>query len=154
MVLVFIPVSVNSLLSFTSSVYSVFMLLQSDRPKLKGEGYVCLAFLSHTNRNTVTFQFPRVSWLAWSHSTARSIHTLYLSLSRSNRRLLLRPLHHHHLCKRWSGGDRKPDTSLPVCLQAKLHRSGMPVPAAVHHRAPGLHRKPVRGGVRTQILPL
>ncbi|TMS23348.1 Phospholipid phosphatase-related protein type 1, partial [Larimichthys crocea] len=68
--------------------------------------------------------------------------------------LLLRPLHDHHLCQRRSSGDRKPDASFPVRLQTKLHRSGLPVSAAVHHRPPSLHRKPVPDHVRPEIFPL
>lgn len=72
----------------------------------------------------------------------------------SIRCLLLRPLHHHYLCQCRSSGDWKPDTSFPVCLQAKLHSSGLPVSAAVHRRAPSLHRKPLLGGIGAQVLPL
>lgn len=70
------------------------------------------------------------------------------------RRLLLWPLRHHHLRQRRPGGDRKPDPSLPVCLPPQLHSLGLPVPHAVHHRASRLHREPLPGGVRTQVLPL
>lgn len=68
--------------------------------------------------------------------------------------LLLRPLRHHHLCQRRTSGDRSPDSSFLNSLQAKLHSPGLPVTAAVHHRASSLHRKPIPGGVRSQVLPL
>ncbi len=63
--------------------------------------------------------------------------------------LRLWPVHHHHLCQCRPGGDRKPDTSLPVCLPTKLHRAGLPVHHAVHRRAPCLHREPTDCHVST-----
>lgn len=68
-----------------------------------------------------------------------------------SRRLHLWSVHHHHLCQRWPGGDRKPDAPLPVSLPSKLHGVGLQVPSAVHHRAPGLHRQPPGGHVCTEI---
>lgn len=70
-----------------------------------------------------------------------------------SRRLHLWSVHHHHLCQRWPGGDRKPDAPLPVSLPSKLHGVGLQVPSAVHHRAPGLHRQPPGGHVCTEIFP-
>lgn len=68
--------------------------------------------------------------------------------------LLLWPLHHHHLCQRRSSGDGTPDASFSDDVQAELHGSGLPVPAAVHQRAQSLQRQPLPGGVGSQVLPL
>lgn len=68
--------------------------------------------------------------------------------------LLFWPLYHHHLCQCRSSSDGTSDASFPNSLQAKLHSTGLPVTTAVHHRAPSLQRKPIPGGICSQILPL
>lgn len=131
--------------------------------KHKSKGYVWLAFHTHTDssqRNhliSIECLFVTLDILTqWKWLSLHNAHTpsfsLYLSFS--HRCLLLWPLHHHYLCKCWSSGYRKPDTSFPVCLQAKLHSSGLSVSTAVHRRAPSLHRTSLPCGVRTQIFPL
>lgn len=107
-----------------------------------------LAFHSHTDCNLID-----------SHILILHSRTLPLSEIGSfsffiYRCLLFRPLYHHHLCQCRSGSDGTPDASFPNSLQAKLHGTGLPVTAAVHHRAPSLQRKPIPGGICSQILPL
>lgn len=64
------------------------------------------------------------------------------------------PLYHHHLCQCRAGSDRKPDTSLPVYMPPKLHSTGLPFTAAVHHRAASVHRQPLPHRLCPQIFPL
>ncbi len=70
------------------------------------------------------------------------------------RSVFLWPLYHHHLCQCRAGSDRKPDTSFLVNLPSKLHSTGLPFTAAVHHRETSVHRKPLPHHLRPQIFPL
>lgn len=97
-------------------------------------------------------QISAKTWKKLINFYTEFIFTHFLSLF--PRCVLLRSLCHHHLCQCRSGGDRKSDASLPICLQTKLHSSGLPVSSAVHHREPSLHRKPLPSGVCPQILPV
>lgn len=109
-------------------------------------------FVSHCMQQKSFFLLSNGQFLILSPATYPLIFTHFLSCF--SRCLLLWSLCHHHLCQCRSGGDRKPDASLPVRLQTKLHSSRLPVSSAVHHREPSLHRKPFPGGVRSQILPV
>lgn len=128
--------------------------------KHKRKGYVSLAFYSHTDSSQRVSDSYQSHWftyfeLTYSHPPSLSVCLSFFSFFFFKHRcLLFRPLYHHHLCQCRSSGDGTPDASFPISLQAKLHSSGLPLTAAVHHGAPSLQRKPIPGGVRSQILPL
>lgn len=110
-----------------------------------------LVYGSPSDTSTETIRFRRTT--GGAKPAPVLISAVYPDSSES-RCLCLRSTDDKHLRQCRAGGDRKPDSSLPLGLQTKLHGARLPSQHAIHHRAPGLHGQPSRGPVCAEILPL